>query len=1104
LEAPVAGTEAREARGSEEATPLGRASTSPARFGLEAASESIERAPFAASGASGKDLPAALEERFDSVELLGQGAMGTVYRARDRKIGREVAIKIIAGGDPKSGWRFLQEVRAQAGIEHEHVCKVYEVGAAGGARFIVMQLIGGLPLDKARDSMTPEQKVKAMKEAAEALHEAHRAGFIHRDIKPGNIMVERREDGSWKPYVLDFGLARELDAGEQTVTGAVAGTPAFMAPEQARGEVRALDRRTDVYSMGATLYDLLAGRPPFMSSSIVELLRKVGHDEAPPLRQLRREIPADLETVVMKCLERDPRRRYDSAQALAEDLARYLDGEPVKARRASLGYVLLKKARKHKGAVVLAASVLLAVVVVATLWFRANRLAAEQARLSQELGADVKEMELFMRYAHGLPAHDIEQEHEVVRARLRNIESRMARMGRAADGPGNYALARGYLSLQEPETALDHLRRAAAAGYASPDHSYAMGRALGEVYRKALEATRRISDPERKKARIQQIEADYRDPALQHLRAAAGADLEAPEYVEGLIAFYEGKHDEALKKAREALARAPWLYEAEVLVGDTHYAVGSPWRPDSAFDYDKMMASFTPAAEAYRRASSMARSDPAVHEAECELGYHFVAADGTRGVSHQDSFERAKPACDQAVLTSSKRGSSHTKRAMVYAGFVHYPGMTSPQTRRDAFAKTIELAEQAANKSPDDAMAQWVLGSTWHALLNAGGIPGHDPLQAIEKGIVAYARALAVDPQFLWATRELGVMYWRKAAEEHERGVDAIPSLERALEQNARTVALAPSSFKNHRLDACYALWTWVQVLVARGERPDAVVERAIPACEAGKAQGTPDHNLDEAISRIYTHKARYELEAGVDPSTSIDRALQALGAAEKIRACTCLPRMRAIAHGLAAQRAMEQGEDPEPSLRKAREAFPKSVDALPQGCLLPSLDDQPPVVRAEVELIGIRWAMKNGKATAGHFEAALDLVRPRHDAEPFDAARYRVTAEIHEQRALWLLERGREPDEDIERGLAMAEKALSRYARMAPALAVRGRLYLLRARAAREPSARAEAARLAKASLEAAFRANPLLERKHELAMREAERLMDEKKSEAEKSDQR
>ncbi|HLM74899.1 MAG TPA: serine/threonine-protein kinase, partial [Polyangiaceae bacterium] len=326
----------------------------------EAPNESVEEAPRRPSKALPEELPAALQDRFESVELLGQGGMGTVYRARDRRLGRDVAIKIIQGvGDYKAAWRVLQEVRAQARIEHEHVCKIYEVGGAERTHFIVMQLIHGEPLDIAKERMTTEQKVKVVKEAAAALHEAHRAGFIHRDIKPGNIMIERGEDGSCKPYVMDFGLARELEAWGQTMTGAIAGTPAFMAPEQARGEIRALDRRTDVYSLGATLYDLLAGRPPFKSSSLIELLRRVGHEEAPPLRQVNREIPEDLETIVMKCLEREPHRRYDSARALAEDLARYLDGEPLNARRASLGYVLLKKARKHKLAVFLATAALL-------------------------------------------------------------------------------------------------------------------------------------------------------------------------------------------------------------------------------------------------------------------------------------------------------------------------------------------------------------------------------------------------------------------------------------------------------------------------------------------------------------------------------------------------------------------------------------------------------------------------------------------------------------------------------------------------------------------------------------------------------------------------
>src|SRR5262249_55525302 len=151
-----------------------------------------------------------------------------------------------------------------------------------------------------------------------AVHEAHRAGLIHRDIKPGNILTDRGDDGSFKPYVMDFGLAREVTAQGQTLTGAVLGTPAYMAPEQARGDVRSLDRRTDVYALGVTLYDLLADRTPFMEEQVWKLIISVTTEDPPPLGSVKKGVPEELETVVMKCLERDPARRYDSARALGE------------------------------------------------------------------------------------------------------------------------------------------------------------------------------------------------------------------------------------------------------------------------------------------------------------------------------------------------------------------------------------------------------------------------------------------------------------------------------------------------------------------------------------------------------------------------------------------------------------------------------------------------------------------------------------------------------------------------------------------------------------------------------------------------------------------
>ncbi len=304
--------------------------------------------------------------KHDTALPIGTGGMGEVFKAWDPDLERHVALKYLRHDDPVLVERLLREARAQARIDHPSVCKVYEVGEDDGRPFIAMEYVDGEPLDAAAKKLTLEQKILLIRKVAEAVQAAHSAGLIHRDLKPANILVVDRA-GEPHPYVLDFGIARLEEVAGLTITGQVMGTPGYLSPEQARGEVATLDRRTDVFSLGVILYELLGGGRPFAGNSNVEILMHLIDDEPEPLRRIAPEVPRDLETVVVTCLEKDPDRRYPSARALADDLGRFLDGEPVEARPVGLRERLVRRGRKNPVAafaVIAAALALVALAVV--------------------------------------------------------------------------------------------------------------------------------------------------------------------------------------------------------------------------------------------------------------------------------------------------------------------------------------------------------------------------------------------------------------------------------------------------------------------------------------------------------------------------------------------------------------------------------------------------------------------------------------------------------------------------------------------------------------------------------------------------------------------
>ncbi len=266
--------------------------------------------------------------KYVLVGALGKGSMGAVYKAWDRGLRRWVAIKVLlATSDPQLVLRFRREAETAAAIQHPNIVPIYDIGESAGRPFLVMKFVEGSTL--AGMSLSLEQAVDVSLQAARGVAYAHERDVVHRDLKPGNVMV----DGSGHVVVTDFGLAKDLySGGGLTKPGTVMGTPSYMPPEQASGNNAEVDRSSDVYALGAILYELLTGRPPFRDTRIMETIRQVLEDPVPPPSTLRAGISPALEAVVLKALEKDKRRRYPTASAFAKALEAAL--QPAKAAPA--------------------------------------------------------------------------------------------------------------------------------------------------------------------------------------------------------------------------------------------------------------------------------------------------------------------------------------------------------------------------------------------------------------------------------------------------------------------------------------------------------------------------------------------------------------------------------------------------------------------------------------------------------------------------------------------------------------------------------------------------------------------------------------------------
>lgn len=800
---------------------------------------------------------------FELEDFLGRGGMGQVYRARDTRLDRTIALKLLLPGPPAFEQRFQREARAQARIDHESVCKVYEVGAADGRPFIAMQYLEGSTLSEVAGELTLEEKVSVMHQVAEGIHAAHRLALVHRDLKPSNIMVHRTEDGSPKAWVLDFGMVREAGDPQLTMTGEVVGTPYYMAPEQLDGDPAAIDRRTDIYGLGAVFYDILTGQPPIAGSNILDVLSRIAEEEPAPPRELVPDLPEDLAWIVLRCLEKEPGRRYRSAWELIRDLERYRQGEPVRARRSTWRYRWVKRVRKYQRLV--AVGLIGTLVLIAFGWREVDRRqrAQKEARLASQFSSQIETLEWRLRLISTLPLHDTRPEREAVRQELEQLEQEVVEAGELAAGNGLLALGRGYRALGMSQKGFRYLRRAWDTGLRDPLLDYHLGLAFGEEYEDRLRRNPLEPDPEVRLRSRREAEARFKVPAVEHLQRARQRG-QSTALAAAQLAIYEQRWNAALAALDEVEALHPWMYQARAMRAEVWHRRAIDLVSEGEKEEAELL--IDRAREALLRATRQGESDPDMYIQLCDLEEtRLVYFDRSLAHDPRKRQQMLSP-CMHAI-----EADSASARALLFAAYTAESLseallFSGEPTALGYMQQARDWAERAHRLDLELRPALATLASTTMRL-GEFGTTREDQERYLPAALEWAELARRLDPDDLTAALVVSEAAASMAAHLNTVGGDAESFLRRAVEvaEPVLDARLSALSVNEHMawVESIHGEW-----LLGRGGDVDAALARAeAHLARAGEGQHTAESwpKLGLCLLRLRAELARAEPPASLD-----------------------------------------------------------------------------------------------------------------------------------------------------------------------------------------------------------------------------------------------
>jgi len=509
--------------------------------------------------------------KYKILEILGKGGMGTVYRAHDTNLDRPVALKVLIGDadDEHAVARFIREARTAARLQHPNIVAVYDFGETGKIHFIATELIEGKSLDKlVYEHITPRRGLNIVRKSALALHHAHENGVVHRDVKPSNILIDKNDE----PHVADFGLAKHAHDSKLTISGTVVGTPSYISPEQ--GEGKAIDGRADLYALGATLYHILTGIPPFEGFSALDILRKAVSEEPANPRSINPGIPKDVETIIMKCMEKNPKNRYANCLELARDIERYLNDELITARPVSIIEKGFRKVGRNPWAyggitaAVLAFAIGTPIVLTSLKSAEAQRQKTAQIEKEREKEKRAKEEEE-RRKAEAMPSYlkgkeslekaekarkagDLDKSVSYFNEGVSNLEQAI-KIYSIADA--HYLLGKVFRTQGKNSQAVKHLEESVKLDSNNALAYYELARTCTSLLEESRQRNPNAQDEQAKK---------YLEKAKEHftkmLQIGVNKDLAA--FGQSDLLIFEGKREKAIEKLNEAIEHNEYFAEA--------------------------------------------------------------------------------------------------------------------------------------------------------------------------------------------------------------------------------------------------------------------------------------------------------------------------------------------------------------------------------------------------------------------------------------------------------------------------------------------------------------------------------------------------------------